>query len=315
MRTIKILTLIMLIATLSAAGCIDNGEVASGEDRIIVAVSILPQQEFVEKIAGDNVDTILMIPPGASPATHELSPGQLRELTKARAYFIVGSELPFEQVWLKKIEGINEDMLIVDCSKGIDIIDTETDEHGGEENTRLEDSDENIQKDGDHAHEGSDPHVWTSPINAKIMVENTYLGLIEIDPENKDIYLKNKESYLKELDEADSMIREKLMEGEERSFMTYHPSWGYFAAEYGLDMITIENEGKEPSPQDMQRVIDKAKEKNIKTIFVQAQFSKQSAETIASAIDGKVVVVDPLAKDYVGNLEIISEAFSEGLTI
>ncbi|MCD4806218.1 MAG: zinc ABC transporter substrate-binding protein [Methanococcoides sp.] len=307
MRTINILTLIMLIATLSAAGCIDNGEGASGEDRIIVAVSILPQQEFVEKIAGDNVDTVLMIPPGASPATHEPSPGQLRELTKARVYFIVGSELPFEEVWLGKIEGINENLLIVDCSKGIDMIDTETEEHDGEENTHLE--------DGDHAHEGSDPHVWTSPINAKIMVENTYLGLIEIDPENKDIYLKNKESYLKELDDADAMIREKLMEGEERSFMTYHPSWGYFATEYGLDMITIENEGKEPSPQDMQRVIDKAKEKNIKTIFVQAQFSKQSAETIASAIDGKVVVVDPLAKDYVGNLEIISEAFSEGLTI
>jgi len=302
MRTINILTLIMLIATLSAAGCIDNGEGASGEDRIIVAVSILPQQEFVEKIAGDNVDTVLMIPPGASPATHEPSPGQLRELTKARAYFIVGSELPFEEVWLGKIEGINEDL-----SKGIDMIDTETEVHDGEENTYLEDR--------DHAHEGSDPHVWTSPINAKMMVENTYLGLIEIDPENKDIYLKNKENYLKELDDADAMIREKLMEGEERSFMTYHPSWGYFAAEYGLDMITIENEGKEPSPKDMQRVIDKAKEKNIKTIFVQAQFSKQSAETIASAIDGKVVVVDPLAKDYVGNLEIISEAFSEGLTI
>ena len=309
MRTINILTLIMLIATLSAAGCIDNGEGASGEDRMIVAVSILPQQEFVEKIAGDNVATILMIPPGASPATHEPSPGQLRELTKASAYFIVGSELPFEEVWLGKIEGINEDMLIVDCSKGINIIDTET-----EENTHLEDSDENLQKDGDHAHEGSDPHVWTSPINAKMMVENTYLGLIEIDPENKDLYLKNKENYLKELDEADAMIREKLMEGEGRSFMTYHPSWGYFAAEYGLDMITIENEGKEPSPQDMQRIIDKATEKNIRTIFVQAQFSKQSAETIASAIGGKVVVVDPLAKDYVGNLEIISEAFSEGLT-
>ncbi|ABE51954.1 metal ABC transporter solute-binding protein, Zn/Mn family [Methanococcoides burtonii] len=309
MRTINILTLIMLIFTLSATGCIDNGGSASGDDRIIVAVSILPQQEFVEKIAGDNVETILMIPPGASPATYEPSPGQLRELTKARAFFIVGSGLPFEEVWLGKIEGINKDMLIVDCSKGINIIGTET-----EENTHLKNIDENFQEDGDHAHEGSDPHIWTSPINAKMMVENTYLGLIEIDPENKDIYLNNKENYLKELDDADAMIREKLMEGEERSFMTYHPSWGYFAAEYGLDMITIENEGKEPSPQDMQRVIDKAKEKNIRTIFVQAQFSKQSAETIASAIDGKVVVVDPLAKDYVGNLEIITEAFSEGMT-
>lgn len=301
-RNIKlILSLFTLLMAVFISGCIDQTEENTNQDEsIVVAVSILPQQEFVEKIAGDRVNVVVLIPPGASPATHEPTAGQLRDVADAKAYFTVGSGLPFENVWLEKIETVNEDMLIVDCSEGITIIEMHEEEHEGEE-------------EAGHDHGGVDPHIWTSPMNAKIMVENTCLGLIEIDPDNIELYLQNKEAYLKELDEADARIRATLGE-EGGSFMTYHPSWNYFAAEYGLDMITIEEEGKEPSPRDMQRLIDEAEEKNIKVIFVQAQFSTQSAGAIASEIGGEIVTVDPLAKDYIDNLDIITEAFSQGIT-
>ncbi|WP_445474504.1 metal ABC transporter solute-binding protein, Zn/Mn family [Methanococcoides methylutens] len=304
-RNIKlILSLFTLLAAVSMSGCIDQTEEnASQDETIAVAVSILPQQEFVEKIAGDKVNVIVLIPPGASPATHEPTAGQLRDVADAKAYFTVGSGLPFENVWLEKIETVNENMLIVDCSEGITIMEMHEEEHENEVEV----------EENDHDHGGLDPHIWTSPVNAKIMVENTYLGLIEIDPDNSELYLQNKEAYLKELDDADARIRSTLGE-EGGSFMTYHPSWNYFATEYGLEMITIEEEGKEPSPRDMQRLIDEAEEKNIRVIFVQAQFSTQSAEAIASAINGEVVTVDPLAKDYIDNLDIITEAFSQGIT-
>ncbi|KGK97817.1 zinc ABC transporter substrate-binding protein [Methanococcoides methylutens] len=308
-RNIKlILGIFTLLVAISTSGCIDQTEEnSSQDDAIVVAVSILPQQEFVDKIAGDRVNVVVLIPPGASPATHEPTAGQLRDVADARAYFTVGSGLPFENVWLEKIETVNEDMLIVDCSEGIQIIEMHEEEHEEEQNA------EEGEAEAGHDHGGVDPHVWTSPMNAKIMVENTYLGLIEIDPDNSEFYLQNKKAYLKELDEADARIRDTLGE-EGGSFMTYHPSWNYFATEYGLDMITIEEEGKEPSPRDMQRLIDEAEEKNIKVIFVQAQFSTQSAEAIASEIGGEVVTVDPLAKDYIDNLDIITEAFSHGIT-
>ncbi|AKB85554.1 metal ABC transporter solute-binding protein, Zn/Mn family [Methanococcoides methylutens] len=308
---IIVLTLLALMISVFASGCTDQSgeDTTIEEEKLVVAVSILPQQEFVEKIAGNNINVVVLIPPGASPATHEPTAGQLREVADAKAYFTVGSGLPFENVWLDKIKTVNYDMRIFDCSEGITIMEMHEEE---EEHHDMEIGEEDMEEKDTHEHGGLDPHIWTSPLNAKIMVENTYLGLIEIDPANKETYLQNKEAYLKELDEADQRIRATLGE-EDGSFMTYHPSWNYFATEYGLDMITIEEEGKEPSPKDMQRLIDEAKEKNISVIFVQAQFSTQSAKAIADAIDGQVVTVDPLAKDYINNLDNIAEAFSQSI--
>lgn len=302
-----IYTLIALvIAIVAVCGCLsgDNGTNAgtdvSGidEEQIIVAVSILPQQEFVEKIGGDKVKTVLMIPPGASPATYEPTPGQLQDLTDARMYAIVGSGLPFEEVWLGKLQDINKDMLIVDCSESIPLRKMEEHHHDEEDA---------------HTHEGTDPHIWTSPVNARIMVSNIYNGLVEIDPENKDFYSKNMENYLAELDELDQRIRNSL-EGKEGSYiMVFHPSWGYFADEYKLHMLIIETEGKEPSAKELSQIIDAAKEHEIKVIFVQPQFSTQSAEAIAEAIDGQVVQIDPLAKDYIDNLDNVTTAFAEAI--
>ncbi len=267
----------------SGMGCsgYDDAE-QSGEEGLMVAVSILPQQTFVEKIAGDKASTIVLIPPGASPATYEPTPGQLKDMSNADMYAIVGSGLPFETVWLDRIEEVNEDMMIVDCAEGITL-------------------------------RPKDPHIWTSPREAKIMVENIYEGLATADPENQEYYLQNKEDYVALLDDVDARINETLADKMGKSFMVYHPAWGYFADAYGLDMIPIEIEGKEPSPRDMQNVIDTAKDKDIKVIFVQAQFSTQNAGAIASEIGGEVVSIDPLSKDYIHNLELIAEAFSKGL--
>lgn len=295
-RYALIATLILLIAT---SGCIsENGESESENEKIIVAVSILPQQEFVENVGGDKVETVLMIPPGASPATHEPTPGQLQEISDANMYAIVGSNLPFEEVWLEKLQDINKDMLIVDCSEGIQL--KAMDEYHYEEDEHEE----------EHTHEGTDPHVWTNPVNAQIMVNNIYDALIEIDPENHEFYTENRDSYIAELEELDSRIRTSLEGKEDAYIMVFHPSWGYFTDEYGLNMLTIETEGKEPSAKELSQIIDSAEEHEIKVIFVQSQFSTQSAEAIAEEIDGEVVQIDPLAKDYIENLDNVTDVFA-----
>ena len=173
------------------------------------------------------------------------------------------------------------------------------------------DANQEAGSDGDH--EGLDPHIWTSPANAKIMVEDIYEGLVQLDPENEAYYAQNRDAYLEELDALDARIREKLEGREERNFMVYHPSWGYFAAEYGLTMIPVEVEGKEPSAQDLAKLVDLAKEKKVKVIFVQTQFSPRSAEVVAQEIGGEVVAVDPLAKDYIANMDNVSDVFARNL--
>jgi zinc transport system substrate-binding protein len=168
---------------------------------------------------------------------------------------------------------------------------------------------EEEHEEGGHTHEGSDPHIWTTPVNAEIMINNIYDALVKIDPDNKDYYKENKDSYFAELDELDNNIRTSL-EGQEGSYiMVFHPAWGYFTDEYGLRMLPIEIEGKEPSASELSQIIDEAKEHEIKVIFVQSQFSTQSAEALAGEINGEVVQVDPLAKDYIDNLNNVTAAF------
>ncbi|MBU7024316.1 MAG: zinc ABC transporter substrate-binding protein, partial [Theionarchaea archaeon] len=245
-----------------SAGCLSSPQ-PSG--KIGVIVSILPQAEFAEKIGGDRVDVTVMIPPGASPHSYEPAPSQLAQVSKAALYCEVGSGIEFELAWMDRITSMNKDMVIIDCSKGIELIsgDPDREDQGG-----------------------TDPHIWLSPRNAATMVENIYQGLVEVDPDSTDYYTENEERYLQELETLDREIRESLPESL-TTIMVYHPSWGYFCREYGLEQIPIEREGKEPTPQDIVHLIDLARKEHITVIFVSPQVNAQPAEVIAREIGGK----------------------------
>jgi zinc transport system substrate-binding protein len=321
---LKILPLFVLLTvglSLFASGCTGPGgsqvnestgqkvETTGTGETIIVAVSLLPQAEFVEKVGGDKVKTVVIIPPGAEPHTYEPSPRELGEVSEARMYVTVGVDMPFEKVWIDRFESINSGTLIVNSSNGIKLKELAAHDHheaegAGEHAGELK---------ADHEETGLDPHIWTSPANAKIMVENVYEGLAKIDPGNKTYYAQNRDAYLKELDALDARIREKLEGKKDRIFMVYHPSWGYFAVDYNLTMIPVEIEGKEPSAQDLAKLVDLAKEKHVKVIFVQPQFNAGSAQAVAEEIGGEVVPVDPLAKDYVANMDKVSDIFARNL--
>jgi len=278
---------VVLVITVVACS---NPAPAPVNDKTGVAVTILPQREFVARVGGDKVDITVMIPPGASPHTYEVTPAQMVQLSKAKVYFKVGSPIEFELAWLDKLLAQNKDMLVVDCSKGINLIESD-------------DPDE----------PGIDPHIWTSPRNVKTMVQNISLGLSQVDPQNRQYYEQNRDSYLKELDELDAEIDASLGDTGNRTFIVYHPAWGYFAHDYGLRQLGIEQEGKEPQAAYMARLINQARLQNIKVIFVSPEFDSRSAEAIAREIGGKVVIIDPLAGDYLDNMRKVASAFKEAL--
>lgn len=322
-KIITILVLLIVGLSIFVSGCTDSGnsnnetagqgaEVSGTDEPIIVAVSVLPLAEFVEKVGGDKVKTVVIVPSGADPHTYEPSPKEVLEISKASMLVTVGVGMPFEEVW---IDTMDRDTLIVNCSQGIELKELEGHHHheGEEEEGHDEELEAEHANESEEEHEELDPHIWTSPANAKIMVEEIYEGLVELDPENEAYYAQNRDAYLEELDALDARIREKLEGKEEKSFMVYHPSWGYFAADYGLTMIPVEIEGKEPSAQDLAELVNLAKEKNVKVIFVQAQFSTRSADVLAQEIGGEVVAVDPLAKDYIANMDNVSDIFARNL--
>lgn len=259
-------------------------------EKIGVVVTILPQADFVQNVGGEKVDITVMVPPGADPHTYELTPSQMVKVSKAKIYAKVGSGVEFELAWMDKIIAQNKAMLVTDCSKGIQMREIE-EYHHDEDN-------------GEH-HQGEDPHIWLSPKNAKLMVGNICSGLIQVDPQNEVYYTRNRDEYLAKLDALDKDIQEGLSGLRNRRFIVFHPAWGYFAKDYNLEQIPIEIGGKEPSAKDIANLIQKAGEQNIKIIFASPEFNPRSAEVIAKEIGGRVVFIDPLAKDYINNMRLV----------
>jgi len=216
----------------------------------------------------------------------------------------MGSGIEFENAWMDDIEGVNPSMEIVDCSKNIMLIEM-GEEHEEHEEGHQEESDEH-----EYSHTGLDPHIWNSPNNARIIVENIYQALAAKDPENAAYYRANADNYQAKLDTLDSSI-DKLLEGKtNRRFIVFHPAWGYFAHDYDLEQIAIEEAGKEPTAQNLQYIIDDANEHEIRVIFASPQFSTGSADTIASEINGSVILINPLDKNYLENMQHIADAFA-----
>ncbi len=295
---------------LTAAGCVqqqDKGTAAqNGTAPLTVAVTILPQKQFVERIAGEHARVIVLVPPGASPHTHEPTPKQLEEISNAAVYVKVGSGIDFERAWMDKLSRVNPHMTVVDSSAGIRMITVAEDDN--DEVAIIPDV--HTRESADEA--GADPHIWLSPKNARIMVENTYQGLARADPLYKEEYRTNADTYLKELDALDAEITREISRQQIRIFMVYHPAWSYFARDYGLLQIPIETDGKDPSPAGIENLIRQAKEGNITVIFASPEYSTKSATVIAREIGGSVTLVSPLEEDYLGNIRNISQAFIRG---
>jgi zinc transport system substrate-binding protein len=216
------------------------------------------------------------------------------ELGEAELFFYIG--VPFENIWLGRISKVNPQMKLVDTRRGIKLLPMKT----GSQKT----SDSHVV---DKTAGLKDPHIWMSLRLVKIQAQNICEALINHDPVNKDYYQNNLRAFILDLDSVDAELIESLKDIRSRKFMVFHPAWGYFARDYGLEQIPIEIRGKAPGAKVLADLIDKAKKDRIKIIFVQKQFSKKSAEALAHAIGGKTIQIDPLAMDYLNNMKIIAE--------
>jgi zinc transport system substrate-binding protein len=284
---------------------------ANAQQKVSVFVSILPQKYFVEKIGGDLVDISVMVKPGANPATYEPKPQQMAQLSRAKIYFVIG--VPFEHVWLNKITAANSDMQVVHTDAGIDKIPIKHHSHNGNETGHLHTEKSGPEESEDHDREILDPHIWLSPPLVKLQAETIFKTLVSIDPVHRSKYERQHQRFTVEIDEIHGKLK-SLFDGKDgQEFMVFHPSWGYFAHSYGLRQVAIEVEGKAPKPAQLKELIEHAKANNIKVIFVQPQFSRKSAELIAREINGRVVVVDPLAENWGENLHLVAKEFKAAL--
>lgn len=280
--------------------------------KLNVAVTLQPYAKIVEEIGGDRVSVITMIPPNADPHSYEPKPGVLKTFSKAELYLSDSSGL--DQVWLPRFLSVNKKIEMVYISSGVSWMQESEDHHHGHHHDHHhhgEDHHENKHKHEENA--SLDPHLWTSPKQVIKVAENVLSALIKNDSASKSYYESRYQLFIEKWTSIDQFIEKTVSQIPEkrRIFIVFHPSYGYLARDYGLIQRAIEVEGKEPKPQDLKALILEAKKNDIHAIFVQPQFSKRSAESIAKQLNAVVVSTDPLAYDIEKNLRNFIQALLE----
>jgi zinc transport system substrate-binding protein len=283
--------------------------------KVAVFVSIAPQKYFVQQIGKDLVDIQVMVQPGADPHTYEPKPRQMVAFARAQLYFAIGVE--FEKARLEKMAATNPQLKVIHIDQGIRKIpmsayqlDEEAKKH--EKDRRRAEAADGSGEDR-HAHGRLDPHIWLSPPLVLKQAQTILAALQAVDPDRQTIYKTNFEAFSAEIADLDKEFRNTFAGKHGLQFIVFHPAWGYFAHTYGLEQIPVEIEGKNPTPARLEKLIEFAREKNIRVIFAQPQFSAKSAELIAGEIGGQVIFADPLAEDWANNLRAVAGKFKAAL--
>lgn len=268
--------------------------------RPTLAVSIQPQRYFLEKIVGDKYDVLCLLAQGSNPESYEPSFNHLVNLEKSDAYFCIGN-IGFELAVLNRVKTNNPNLKIINTSEGIEML---KGTHSG------------VLAHKEHAHEGHshshevDPHVWTSVKNAKIIAHNLYKAMLELDSKNKKYYTKNFNALIGELAELETEMNEKMAPLAGTAFAVWHPSLSYFARDYHLEQIAMENEGKEVPASVLKEEIDLARAHNVHVLFYQREFDSRQIQTINEQLGAEMVEINPMNYEWSNEMKKIADALT-----
>ena len=243
----------------------------------VLTVTIEPLRYFTEVIAGDRYEVVSMVPKGVSPETYDPTPQQMLDLNRSEAYFRIG-HIGFEKAWMDKLMANVPKLKIFDTSEGVNLI------HG--------------DAHGNGHHHGVEPHIWNSVENAEVIADNICTALCELDEENQVLYRNRLDSLKLKIAETDSLVRDFLSRNADSAFLIYHPALSYYAREYGLHQICIEDGGKEPSPAHLKKLMETCKEYGVNVLFLQKEFSMDNALLIANELGLRIVPINPLSYQW-----------------
>lgn len=285
----------------------NNGgqETSSGEpDTLRIMVSVPPLADLVQKVGGNELHVDILVDKGQDPHTFSPSPAQMKTLGMANILLTVG--MPFEEALIEKITDTNAGITVVDAAAGIEKLELEHHHH--------EEDEEETEDGHDHHDHDSDPHVWLAPYSIQVQLDNIEKALAAAIPAKAGKFAENLKKARSELNRAHEQITGKLKPFAGRKFFVFHPAFGYFANEYGLEQIAIEIGGNSPTPSELIGFLAVARAAEIQVIFIQPQFDPRSAEVIAKELGAKVAILDPLAPDVIANLHAITDAIVEGFS-
>ncbi|MFW6367301.1 MAG: metal ABC transporter solute-binding protein, Zn/Mn family [bacterium] len=313
----------MAVCFLGCAGAV------SAAPKFTCFTTIAPTADLIERVGQGTVNVEVLVPDGQNPHTYSPKPKAMTRMARSRIFFAVG--MPIENRLIQKVRSTKANLKIVRLDRGIEKRGMDHDEHkqdeehgqehghGDDHDHEHEDGDGQDHRDEDrhdHDHEhgqGADPHIWLSPVNAGIMAKTVAEALIEADPEHAELYRRNLEQLQKDLDEVHREIKQLLHPLKGKTFYVFHPAFGYFGDTYGLEERAVEISGRSPTPRELRSLIQQAKRDDVRVLFVQPQFDSSSSRTIARAIGGSVVPLDPLDRNLLENFRTIARKLRESL--
>lgn len=271
---------VLFLGALFLGGCVGGGSYQS--DKFRLAVTIAPTASLVEEIAGDRVEVITLLPQGNTPESYEPTPRDLAALARASAYLYVG-DLGFERSWLSRIGELYPELSLISL-RGACL-------HAADE----------------HHH---DPHYWTGIRGIRQMSEQVYEALRGLDPVGDSVYRAGYLALQERIVALEQETRQRLSMAPSRAFVIFHPSLTDFAEEFGLRQLVIEQDGKEPTPMQLQTLIQTARELGVRTVFIQKEFDEKLAKSVAEELGAKQVEINPLGADWGEQLRLITSALS-----
>lgn len=333
---------VVLAALALVAGALPARAAQGGPLRVLVTVE--PQAWLVEQVAGPLAQVTVMVPPGADPHTFEPRPSQMAEVARGDLYLSLGLE--FETVWLSRFLAANPGLHVAAMDAGIAKLpmpahghehpegeahghehpegEAHGQDHGhdaghpeGEPHGHDAGHPEGEPHGHDHGHDHDaglpDPHVWLAPELMQAMAATTRDALTQADPANAQAYAAGCEAAVAKARAVHDAIAALFAGLTERRFMVFHPSWGYFAKEFGLVQMPVEGHGSEPGPRAMIGLVAEARKHGVRAVFVSPQFSQRSAGVVAQELGGALVEADPLARDWDANLRAVAQRMARAM--
>lgn len=271
------------LVCLTLAGCADSKK---GNDKNLptVTVTIEPLRYFTEQIAGDKFNVVTMVPKGSSPETYEPTAQQMVDLANSELYIKVGN-LGFERTWGKRLQANAQHLIVIDTSEGIH---REVSGHRGE----------------------TDPHTWLSPANALVIAQNIYKALALVDKKDSLYFKARLDRLSRSVMDIDIDIDKKLKSLPTRSFLIYHPALTYFAQDYKLTQIAIEEDGREPSAASLADVIDRARRDKVGIMLLQKEYNNRNTRIVTDATKADIREIDPLNYRWDMEMEHIAKTLA-----
>ncbi len=302
---LKINILIYAFATFFAILLISCSGSKQANGRKIV-VTVAPLAGLVEEIVGEDYEVVILLPSGSTPENYSPTPRQIASLEGADMVFMLGT-MNFEQQIVKRFEN-QHDNTFVNVSNGIELIaggcthshsherhDCDCEQHSHKEHT-------------EHRHIGTDPHIWLAPGTLEVIVDNIAEEIIAQNPDSTK-YFANYKQLKAKLQQRKEHYRELLITAP-RSLLIYHPALGYLAEEYGLEQISLENEGKSPTPASLAEIVDRVEREGLGTMLYQQEYPLDIVQPIAEILGVNLVEINPLSKDTITELDRIVGALT-----